>query len=302
MGFYDKFTKNKTTALPIETRLKAYYETLRLKKETLSAVEIWRKLRSKGIDIKYETIRRWFTGFSNPYRKLNTIKKFDGDLVTIMGLIIGDGSFYKVIKNGLYTEGRVCFAVNDKDLAEEFAFLLSKVLGRKKLYSVRFDSKRNIYVIDKSSKHLVEFLLKPLNELKPVIEKYPQNFIMGLFDAEGSVVIRFTKNKRVYPRIFFTNSDMELIKYVKSLLEKFSIASTIQINTMAGKYKFIKGKYTATNKTCYNLCIENIEGARKFNSLVGFITKRKMDKLNKIVTLIEKYGTDGAFQRLKIND
>ena len=111
----------------------------------------------------------------------------------------------------------------------------------------------------------------------------------GIFDAEGCINIKSQKN-RLYPRIFLTNSDIELIKYIKNYLEKLGIKSNIQINTKKGKKKIILNKDTKTTKNCYNLSIENFQGVKIFANKINFTINRKKGKLNKIVKKIEIYG------------
>ena len=299
MSMYNKLTKTKLVNLPIEKRLEAYNKVLELKNKNLHGIEIWKSLRREGLEIKYETILVWINGVTNPNLKLNIIKNFDNELSYLIGSILGDGCFYKVIRKGSYLYGKITFAVKDKELAEKFSESLNRIFGKKGLYNVRFDKNLQLYVVQCGSKHLVEVLSKPLSELRSFIEISSIDFLKGIFDSEGCITIRFTKNKRVYPRIFLTNSNLELIKYIKSLLENLNVNSNIEINTKSIKFKFIKDKFTSTNKTCYNLCIGNIDGVRIFNDLIGFTINKKDNKLKEIVKLIDMYGTDGAYQKLK---
>ena len=109
------------------------------------------------------------------------------------------------------------------------------------------------------------------------------------FDAEGCINIKYQKN-RIYPRIFLTNSDIELINYVKDYFKRTGIKSNIQINTKKGKEKIILNKNTKTTKDCYNLSIENFQGVKKFADEINFTVNRKKSKLNKVIRSIEKHG------------
>jgi len=295
MSIYNSLTKKKLVEYPIEIRLKAYNKAIELSKKNLMITEIWKTLREEGLDIKYETLLTWIRGIKKPQRKLNTIKKFDKKLPYLVGLIFGDSCFYKVIRKGSYKQGRITFASKDKELTEKFACLSAKTLGKETPYKIWLQEGK-FYISEFCSKQIVEFLSEPLSELKKIIEISPINFLRGIFDAEGCISQK-CQNKRLYPRIFLTNSNSELINYVKNLLEKFGIKSTIQGNTKAGKIKTICNKNTATRKTCYNLCIENIEGVRKFKSLINFSIKRKQERLETLINLINKYGNQITLEK-----
>lgn len=288
MGKYNFLTKKKIVHLPIKKRLQAYQKTLKLKDQGLKTIEIWKALQKERIEIKYETLRSWVKGDRNPLKKLNTIIK-NKELPYIIGILIGDGCFYKVIKKGSYAQGRIVLGVKEKELAEKFTDSVYKILHKKKKYTVRWSNAQRVYIVEFSSKELVEYLSKSLSELKEEIKINPKGFLTGIFDAEGSISIKFQKG-RIYPRIFLTNSDTELIEYVKILLTKFKISSTIQKNTIKGKEKTILGKKTFTNNTCYNLSIENIKGVKKFANIIKFNIKRKQRRLKKSLDLINKKG------------
>src|SRR3972149_11276250 len=243
MGKLNKLSDKKVIDFSVEKRLQAYNRCLELKKDNITTIKIWKILKKEGLEIKYETIRSWVNGERMPNRRLNIIKKFDKKLSYIIGILLGDGCFYKVIKNGSYVQGRVILGVKERELAEYFASLSSYILGKKVNYKVRWSNPQRVYIVEFCSKQLVELLLKPLPELKKFIEISILNFLKGIFDAEGSISAKYQRD-RIYPRIFLTNSNIELIKYAKYLLEKNGIKSTIQINTLAGKNKFIYNKKT----------------------------------------------------------
>lgn len=289
MGKLNKLSNKKVVNIPIEKRLEIYNKSLELKKEGFTAIEIWKKLKKENMEIKYETLRSWINGKRKPDRKLNILKKFDKGLSYVVGILLGDGCFYKVIKKGSYVQGRIVLGVKEKELAEYFALLSTDILGKSTNYKIRWSNPQKVYIVEFCSKQLVELLSAPLPELKKVIEISKVSFLKGIFDAEGSVSIKY-QNNRIYPRIFLTNSDIELIRYVKSLLEEINIKSTIQINTIAGKTKFIYNKNTITRKTCYNLSIENIGGVKNFEKLINFTIYRKKRKLMKVISWINKNG------------
>ena len=278
---------------PAESRLEAYEYALQLKRKGLTPAEINQILKKRGFNIKYDTLWTWVRGIKSPHGRINFIKRFDEKFAYIIGVILGDGCIYKVMRNGSYMGGRVIFNSKDKELADKVALLLACVLGKRRCYKVIWNEKLQIYVVECWSKHLVEVISKPIEELEDINEKHPIEFLKGLFDAEGSVSIRIL-SYGIYPRIFLTNSNLKLLLYVKKLLKRFNINSNIHINTPAGKLKTIKNRRTMTKKTCYNISIENIDGAKKFAKLINFTIKRKSKKLNCAIKLINKFGTKGA--------
>ncbi len=289
MGTYNQLTQRYIVEHPIEKRLKAYDKCLELNERGLKIIEIWKILKETGIEIKYETIGSWIRGERKPHTKLNIIQKFDENLPYIIGLLIGDGYFYKVMKKGSYNNGRVVLGVKDKDLAQKFALSISHIFGNKRGYKANWSESKRVYVVEVRSKELVELLLKEFNNLIKVIKISEASFIRGLFDAEGCINIKHQKN-RVYPRIFLTNSNLELINYIKDYFEKIGIKSNIQINTKGGKEKTILGKKTKTIRDCYNLSIENFQGVKKFAEEINFTMDRKRDKLNMVISDVERYG------------
>jgi len=288
MGEYNLLTKEYITKQPIEKRLQAYDKCIKLEKKGFKTIEIWKKFKKEGPEIKYETIRSWIRGKRNPHKKLNTIQNNE-KLPYVIGLLIGDGYFYKVMRNGSYNNGRIVLGVKDKDLAKNFALSISHIFGNKRNYKISWSEDKRVYMVEVRSKELVELLLNDFNDLLKIIKFSESSFIRGFFDAEGCINIKYQRN-RIYPRIFLTNSDIRLINYVKNYFQKIGISSTIQINTKGGKEKIILNKKTKTTKDCYNLVIGNFQGIKKFAEEVNFTVNRKKDKLNKVISDIEKYG------------
>jgi intein-encoded DNA endonuclease-like protein len=283
--------RNKLTRLPVEMRIRIYEKVMEMK--NLPLKQIYEKLKSFNLNLDKETIRTWIKEIKNPKRKLNLIKNFDEKLSYLIGAILGDGCFY--IPNNL--RGRIVFGVKDINIARKVALTLTHVLEREKMYKVRWSQKLKLYIVEGYSKHLVEFLQKPLHQLREILDKYPLEFLKGIYDAEGSKNIK-KQQDRIYPRIFLTNSDLDLLLYAQELLKKFGINSRIYKNTEAGKRKIINGKITSTTKNCYNLCIQTLDGVNKFVKLINFTSEEKSKEINRAVELIKKYGNKKALKFL----
>ena len=281
--------KRKLIDYDIVDRLKAYNKAMEFKRQGLEIKEIFKKLQAENLEVNLSTLYDWLKFGRHPKNRLNIIMNFDGNFSYLVGLIIGDGCFYKVMEKGSYNRGRICFGSKDKELAEKFSIIASIVLDKKKPYHYRWAETSKVYFSEFCSKQFVEFLLQPFEKVEKVIEPYISDFLKGIFDAEGSISIRY-QNNRVYPRIFLTNANIKLINYIKTKLKEMDINSTIQLNTPEGKEKKIFNKKTKTNKDVYNLCIENIEGVRKFAEIINFSIEHKKRKLDQILNIIEESG------------
>lgn len=263
----------------------------------MSSVKIWESLHGGNLKVKYDTVLSWVQGKRNPYRKLHIVKRKDGDFVELVGLLVGDGSWGKTIKNESYNGGRISYASKDWELAERAGILLAKVLGRSKEYRPYWSRRNGVYIVSAGSKQMVEILANAIVENESSIFRYPVRFLKGIYDAEGCISVR-RKSSRLYPRLFLTNSDIDILNLVRKLLENQGIRTTIQLNTRAGKAKRILGKETRTRSDVYNICIESFEMVEKFASTVGFRILSKQRLLQRVVRSISTYGTDGAFKRL----
>jgi intein-encoded DNA endonuclease-like protein len=119
-----------------------------------------------------------------------------------------------------------------------------------------------------SSKSLFQFLKeKNLSLFKPIIERYPCLFIRGFADAEGCAYIDSHKKYR-YVGIKLYNGNLELLEFIKDLLLKLGIDSTLQ--TMHLK---------PPRKVYYSININRRESVRRFADKIGFTIQRKSNKL-----------------------
>lgn len=195
---------------------------------------------------------------------------------------MGDGTWKKTIKNESYNGGRISYASKDWELAERAGILLAKVLGRSEEYRPYWSRRNRVYIVSAGSKQMVEMLANAIVDNESLILRYPVR----------------RKSSRLYPRLFLTNSDTDLLNLVRKLLDNQGIKTTTQLNTRAGQVKRILGKETRTRSDVYNICIESFEMVEKFASTVGFRILSKQRLLQRVVRSISIHGTDGAFKRL----
>jgi intein-encoded DNA endonuclease-like protein len=191
------------------------------------------------------------------------------ELSYVLGAFLGDGS---IIRNKIVT-----LKVADIVFAEKFAECLAKVVGTKPYPLRNVENKYWIGYIN--NKGLAKFLSQnTLQNLIPIVEKYPEEFVRGFFDAEGTVSLGGRKKKQV--KIIAYNNNVELIKLIqKLLLKKFDIDSSIYIHARAGE----KRGNAIANSNCYALMICRKESVLKFRREIGFSITRKMRKLESMI-------------------
>lgn len=183
--------------------------------------------------------------------------------------------------------------VKDKDFAEEFTRCLNKVSGR--TYQVHQPpSCKGGYFVSCGLTVLCSYLLLELEYQKPIIEYYPEAFIRGFADSEGSVEV----HGLVPVRITLCNNNTELLEYIKELLcNYFNIYSSI---TESGKNTpigaiigCIKGRLVIKRERQYRLRISSRNNMKVFAESIGFSIKRKQERL------YQNYFTGGELNECK---
>lgn len=167
--------------------------------------------------------------------------------------------------------------VKDRDFAEESARYLSKIMG--KPYKIH-KNKKDYWVAQAFGKSLLDFMCKPLDHHKSIIEAYPADFLRAFFDGEGSIE-EYRKGKHqecTYGQVGATNTNLGILEYVKSLLkDRISICSNI--------YKTKKSHFG--RKDCYVLKIYRMGDINQFYKRVGFSIARKREKLERLLHKME---------------
>jgi intein-encoded DNA endonuclease-like protein len=220
--------EGRRSCLPRELRIKLYDEAKKLRRNGLTYSEIieetWRRY---GVRLTRSHVSYWIRGIHNPYngRYIPSIEflKPSEELAYVIGVKLGDGytSRKKRAIKG-YNNVTIGLKVNDREFAEEFGRCLVEVLGRRPI-KPRYRNGVGKYVIEVRSQTLYELLKKPVDlaRLKKYIEHCKRcmaAFLRGFADSEGCV------DNRGYVNI--SNTDCELLTYVKELLKRFGIEST----------------------------------------------------------------------------
>jgi len=185
------------------------------------------------------------------------------ELAYVIGARLGDGTVTKYGRHYAIT-----LKAKDKDFVETFHQCLAKVSRRKVHF---FQCKGGYWQTTVYSKPLFSFLKsKNIEDYITIIESFPEDFIRGFADAEGSVNI---SKKYHYVRITLDNTDFSLLNTIrKLLLNSFNIHSKIRKTTGSKK----------TRKIPYRLEIWKQRDVAIFAQFIGFTIKRKAGKLRKV--------------------
>lgn len=186
------------------------------------------------------------------------------ELSYLIGALLGDGSICH------YVSYRISLAATDIPFVRAVQVAFHKIVGRKpKIYKLKqheltISPRKTIYRTGMSDKSLYHLLSKPFEALKPYIEKHSTEFLRGFFDAEGSAWIKKTGE----PVIKYCNNNIELIDYVRRLLEKNEIYPS------PGTYKST-GNLSKTGDPCYFIHICKKDSVERFMRLISSSIPRK---------------------------
>ncbi|MEM4007378.1 MAG: LAGLIDADG family homing endonuclease [Nitrososphaerota archaeon] len=269
--------KKRGPYLQRELRVKLYDEVRRLRKKGLSySMIIDDVCKSHGVRLKKSVISYWCRNICSPFNGIR-IPSIDflepsPELSQVIGAVAGDGWAVEK-KSGVYVVGA---EVKDEELVEEFSRCLGKVLGRDPPRPRQ--KKSNAFMVEVESKALYELLRKPLdiNKIAPFVEHCEEcmrRFARSFFDSEGFV----SKNGQIY----CYNSDLQLLQYVKKILNLLGIRTTEpKICTKKGTAFFDrrKGKTYTRKKDVYYIRVITSDILR-FYRLVGFTVQRKQKRL-----------------------
>jgi intein-encoded DNA endonuclease-like protein len=272
-GHEQQEQEGRRSCLPRELRMRLFDEVNKLRRDGLTYIEIIEDIRRRyGVGLSKSHISFWTRGVHSPYngRYIPSIELLrpSEKLAYVIGVKVGDGytSYNKV---------RIGLKVKDREFATEFGRCLSKVLGRG-LIKPRYINDVGLYAVEAHSQTLYELLKKPvdLNKLKKYIEhceRCMSAFLRGFADSEGSV------NKRGY--IYISNTDYELLTYIKDLLKHLDIEAT-------GPWPERRNPKTKKrhigDKECYRISIRAVSNINFYKN-IGFTIGRKQRRLENYV-------------------
>lgn len=222
----------------------------------------WGNVRiGRELGISVETIANWIYRGKKPVVRGHFDSTPTPELAYLLGARYSDVS----------VSDRFKLESIDQDFVEEFLRCLLKVMGRP--YKMHKKGK-GTWVARGYDKTLINFMKEPLDHHKPIIELYPADFLRAFFDGEGHV----TEIRKRYGCVGATNTNLEIIEYVKNLLrEKFSLHPTLGVNNRNNE------KW----KVRYVVRLYRMDDIRRFNDLIGFSIERKKKRLKDILYRME---------------
>lgn len=258
-------------------RARLYDDVLRLREEGLSYNQILKKIRETyGIRLTKSQISYWVRKIHSPFG--GTLQTNHGlkplpELACIIGVVAGDGTTKMRKESGQYV---IALEARDREFVEEFARCLGQVLGRPTPSIVERSDER--FMTAAYSKELYKLLKKPIdvNRIKPFVEHCEEcmrSFVRGFFDSEGSI--------DAYGHICCSNTDTELLQYVKKILHRLGIRATgPRLLKRSGTPIVFKGRHkTYMRKRDVYCIIVSIRDDLKFYKKVGFSIQRKQLQL-----------------------
>ncbi len=195
-------------------------------------------------------------GIKHPYLSSSFKPIISPELAYILGAWLGDGTSRK--KLGIF--------VKDKDFALKFHNYLEKILNR----NINIKKYGNRYFVQRIDKDFAIWINnKDINEISEFIESGGilaiSNFLNGFFDAEGTVIKRYTQ---------VTQNNKKTLEVCKELL--------IKLNTSSYLFRY-KGKYKNKPYISYVLRIEKLSSLINFYNKVGFSIQKKQKKLKQVI-------------------
>jgi len=221
-------------------------------------------------------------------KKFRLPNELDNDFMYFLGLVAGDGN---LSHHG--TGYAIGFSNSSEQLIKKFENIVIKLFNqkcnitkgnKKRPDSIRFHNKVLFRLINKlgipqspkSNKiDISNYLLNLPNEKI----KY---FISGLFDCDGSVVLRKSKGSNY---IELTTTSENLAKKIQLLLLRFNIISKLRKRKPSiGK---IKGNFDK-----YEILIGGRENLMEFKNKIGFYYNKKKEKLSDCIDKISCSNTN----------
>jgi intein-encoded DNA endonuclease-like protein len=263
------------------------YEALRAmlaSGSSTSVAALTRRLREAGCAVPSRTtIVRWAQEQTSPLTGKHVFApRPSKELSFFLGAWLGDGWADE-------SDGgkRMLLKVRSYDFAKEFADCAAKILNKRDSYWVRrvTDKHGRWFLVKVTSFMLFDFVTKPFEELRAVIEPFPNWFLRGFYTAEGNPSVNISQ--RAGPKlgiaVDLSNSDLELMIFSQQLL--------VRLGYSPGKIRLAMPKGTVTNIAVaradgWIMTMSKQRGVQSFAAEVGFADSAKQTKLVNALTLM----------------
>ena len=255
-----------------------YEQALKLRRDSYTLRQIADSIeREHSYRLSEATISSWTRGINAPNRAGHVfIPKPSPDLAYVIGVETGDG--FLNVKRKTY-QYRIRLRAVDREFVEAFNQAVSKVLGcpPHRLWK----GNENETEVEFGSYLLHKFLLQDVQQLREFIEHDKEcvaAFLRGFFDSEGSVDTE--------GRLTASNTDLELLRYVQDLLDRFFGIQTTGPHPGKKKGTILtrRGKSYVRNLDCYYIYVRTAE-LITFYREIGLTIERKKSRLEKKLRL-----------------
>jgi len=266
---------------PQDVRLILYKEVQTLGKNGNSYAKIRREIEKRHrVRLSKATISGWITGKSSPSNAGHVfVPTKKPELAYVIGVKAGDASLN--VKPDTY-QYRIRLQAVDREFVEAFNHAVAKVLGCPPHRLWKGNTAAETHV-EFGSYLLHKFLQQSLRILKPYIEhcrKCTAAFLRGFFDSEGCV--------DTLGVLTASNSDLELLDYVRYLLDKYFDIETTgpHLGTRKGNLITRRGKSYRRRRNCHSIYVRR-DSRERFYRGIGLTIVRKSYRLEKSLGITE---------------
>jgi len=259
--------------LPFDLRLLLYDAVLMLRAESFGYPEIITRIENQyHVTLAKSTISGWVSGANRPQNAGHFfIPTPTPELAYVIGVKTGDASLNVKVES---SQCRIRLQAVDREFVQAFNLAVAKTLGCPAHRLWKGTTAREIHV-EFGSYLLHSFLSKPWVGLKKFIEHdefCAAAFLRGFFDSEGCI--------SPSGEITASNSDVELLNYVRDLLESFFgiLTTGPRICTRRGSLMVKGGKSFRRRVDCYYIYVRK-QSQEGFHVHVGFTIERKRRRL-----------------------
>jgi hypothetical protein len=206
------------------------------------------------------------------------------DLAYVAGFYLGDG-------RGAGHENKVRFNLGGRFQLELVSRLVARILGMSPK-PCSFDGM--FYAVDYDSVMLSNFLNQPLVDLVKYLKGFEPDFLQGFFDAEGYASCRVDLEAKVIRGLMVgvANTNLDYLNWVRILLARLGIASSIHRTNRAGQVMTLRGRSWTRRYDVYHVLVTGEPQIRLFNKKVGFRNPSKADKLESLIRMMPMTTSD----------
>jgi len=191
----------------------------------------------------------------------------------VLGVILGDGSLYvgNLPTNQVYV---LSLMAKDCDFVESFSYHYEQLTGRKAKVRSYYKNGKQYFQASPANKGLYELFLpikhgKDYQRLLMLSEDVKKGLLAGFIDSEGYVLINEERR-----HIEIVNTDIELLKTIRKILESFNVFSNLHVYANRGTFN--------SNLPLGTLRINSFNSVKRLRELIHLHIARKESQLSKV--------------------